>query len=96
MINQLVIYSTTQENNMDKLLKVLDRNPQKNERPYYIIPDNTKSNLKIKPLIIFKSLNDLVMTFELKSKLVDNDYMDNEYLRNLKEHSLKAKKRSLL
>lgn len=69
---------------MDKYFEALNRDLDKSERPFYILPDNAKSVMHIKPLSLFKCLMDKDISFNLATKLAERDYLDNEYLKNKK------------
>jgi len=76
---------------MDKYFKSLNRDLLRNERPFYIISDNSKSNTHLSKIMIFDSLKGIEMPFKYKTFIEDNEYLDNDYLRNKKDNSTKIK-----
>ncbi len=65
---------------MDKKILNLDRNPQKSDRPYFIIPDNVKSNYSVDPIGSFPSINEILKDSPLRKIFSDKTYYRTDYL----------------
>lgn len=66
----------------------IDREPYKNDRPYYILPDNVNSQIRINRIHSFDSINGLSQEGKLKSTGTDSNYFDNSYMVKIKAESI--------
>lgn len=55
------------------------------ERPYYIIPDNTKSSFRIERIATFSSIEEILNDQTIKSTGIDEKYFDTKYLTEIKK-----------
>ncbi len=59
---------------------ILDRNLLKNERPYFIIPDNVKSNMRIDHIGRFESIERILKETSLAKANSDLSFYRTEFL----------------
>ena len=66
-----------------------DRDLQKDNRPYYLIPDNFKSNYRIYKLDNFMSINNIQTDKNIRKATSEIDYFETSYLADVRRNAVK-------
>lgn len=70
----------------------LDRDTQKSNRPYYIIPDNFKSNFRVQRIDNFSSINEIQTSRAIRKTSTEEDYFETSYLVQIRKKAVRLKK----
>ncbi|MBR2138562.1 MAG: hypothetical protein IJ966_04595 [Bacilli bacterium] len=73
---------------MKKRKLIYENNYPHQERPYYVLNDNSSSRMRINRISNFDSLNEVVQDKRLTKALIVDNYFDNEYMKKIKKEVL--------
>lgn len=55
------------------------------QRPYYVLNDNSSSRSRINRISNYNSINEIVQDKKLTRALISDNYFDNDYMRKVKK-----------
>lgn len=73
---------------MKKRKLIYENNYPRQERPYYVLNDNSSSRIRINRISNFDSVNEVVQDKRLTKALIVDNYFDNEYMKKIKKEVL--------
>lgn len=62
-----------------------ESNFPRQQRPYYVLNDNSTSRSRINRISNYNSINEIVQDRKLTRALISDNYFDNDYMKKIKK-----------